>query len=327
MTNANGVSIYFPYKRTSYVDKACDTYEQIGMDSDYADCIKKFAALETSGQIAAGGTSSPLSSLFGLGGSSGSSGSADVIGQLLSGFLGSGRSIAGLDETNTDFMTAADTKSAAEYLSQNYFDPTNLVWEQKDGKYTMTLPDSQWELIHSVDMNMFYFDGEGYVDLGLDNLFSWDDEGNLVADTDKDWVSINGQPVAYYHTDTILGEDKDVNMGYVPAMLNGDRVNLIIVFEGADGYIAGTNYDYADTETDTVAKNLTELKEGDTLDFLCDFYGTDMEYQDSYYLGDQMTVSADMEISNSYLGGGEARILYRFTDIYNQEYWSEAIFA
>ncbi len=327
MTNANGVSIYFPYKRTSYVDKACDTYEQIGMDSDYADCIKKFAALETSGQIAAGGTSSPLSSLFGLGGSSGSSGSADVIGQLLSGFLGSGRSIAGLDETNTGFMAAADTDSAADYLSQNYFDPTNLVWEQKDGKYTMTLSDSQWELIHSVDMNLFYFDGEGYVDLGLDNLFSWDDEGNLVADTDKDWVSINGQPVAYYHTDTIVGEDKDVNMGYVPAMLNGDRVNLIIVFEGADGYIAGANYDYADTETDTVAKNLTELQEGDTLDFLCDFYGTDMEYRDSYYLGDQMTVSADMEISNTYLGDGDVRILYRFTDIYNQEYWSEAIAA
>ncbi|MCH5197063.1 MAG: peptidase C11, partial [Oscillospiraceae bacterium] len=128
-----------------------------------------------------------------------------------------------------------------------------------------------------------------------------------------------------YHTDTIENSDGTyTDMGYVPAMLNGERVNLIIVFEGSDAYIAGAT-DYYTDETETVAKSLTELKEGDKLDFICDYYTRDLQYQDSYYLGEQMTVSSEMVISNVSLGENEARITYLFTDIYNQEYWSEAI--
>ena len=314
MTNAYGVSIYFPYKRTSYVDKACDTYEDIGMNSEYAECIRKFASLETSGQIAAGGSSSPISSIFG-GSSSYSSGSSDIIGQLISGFLGGGRSVIdGLDENNTSFMKDVDTNSASEYLANNYFDASNLVWEQKDGKYVMTLPETQWELVHGLDRNMFYDDGEGWVDLGMDNTFYFDDDGNLVADDERNWVAINGQIVAYYHTDSIKNADGSyTDMGYVPAMLNGERVNLIIVFEHKNG------------ETETVAKSLTELQIGDKLDFICDFYSYDKVYQDSYYLGEQMTVTNEMKVTNADVGSGKVRITYCFTDIYNQEYWTPAI--
>lgn len=327
MTNAYGVSIYFPYKRTSYVDKACDTYEDIGMNSEYAECIRKFASLETSGQIAAGGSSSPISSIFGSGGSSYSSGSSDLIGQLISGFLGGGRSVIdGLDENNTAFMKDINTSDASEYLANNYFDASNLVWEQKNGKYVMTLPETQWELVNGLDRNMFYDDGEGWVDLGLDNTFYFDDDGNLVADDGRDWVAINGQIVAYYHTDSIKNADGSyTDMGYVPAMLNGERVNLILVFEGKNGYIAGANTDYKNGETQTVAKNLTELQNGDKLDFICDFYSYDRVYQDSYYLGEQMTVTNDMKVTNADVGSGRVRITYCFTDIYNQEYWSPAI--
>ena len=327
MTNAYGVSIYFPYKRTSYVDPACSTYTQIGMDSDYAECIRQFAKLETSGQIAAGGSSSPIGSLFGLGGSSGSSGAgAEVIGQLLGSFLGgSGKSIDGLNKDNTDFMTSIDDNTAADYISQHYFDASNLVWQEDDGKYTMELPEAQWNMVHAVDMNMFYDDGTGYLDLGLDNLFTRDGE-TLIADTDKDWVAINGQTVAYYHTDTIKDSDGNrVDMGYVPAMLNGDRVNLIIVFEDGDGYIAGASTDYNNGETETSPKNSSALTPGDRLDFICDYYSYDMQYQDTYYLGDTITVTDDLKITNESVGSGEARISYLFTDIYNQEYWSEVI--
>jgi len=327
MSNAYGVSIYFPYKRTSYVDSACTTYDQIGMDSDYAKCIRQFAKLETSGQIAAGGSSSPVGSLFGLGGSSGSSGSSDMITQLLGSFLGgsSGRSITGLDSSNTDFMNEGDNAEAADYLADHYFDPSNLIWEEKDGSYVMELPDSQWDMVHSIDMNMFYDDGTGYVDLGLDNLFTLD--GNvLTADTDRSWLAINGQTVAYYHTDSITDENgKKVDMGYVPAMLNGDRVNLIIVLEDGEGYIAGASTDYRNGETETCAKNSAALNPGAKLDFICDYYSYDMEYQDSYYLGETLTVTDNMTVENAVIPDGEVRITYLFTDIYDQDYWSEAI--
>lgn len=332
MTNAYGVSIYFPYKRTSYVDPACNAYKQIGMDSEYSKCIQQFASLETSGQIAAGGSSSsPLTSILG-GLSGGSSGGSDMIGQLLSGFL-SGRSmnIDGLDSSNTGFMkeNPLSDDDTSDYISANYFDSTNLVWDKtSDGKYMIELPENQWKLVHAVDKNVFYDDGSGYIDLGLDNVYQYDDEGNLIADTDDTWISINGQPVAYYHTDTTeYGNDQYYISGYVPAKLNGDRVNLILAFdnENPNGYIAGVTNDYKDGETNTVAKSDITLNNGDRLEFLCDYYSYSGDYMDSYYLGEPVTVKDNMTISDTEIGEGKSIITYRFTDIYNQEYWTEKI--
>ena len=41
-------------------------------------------------------------------------------------------------------------------------------------------------------------------------------------------------------------------------------------------------------------------------------------------LGKQMTVTDNMEISNTYLDS-KPLILYRFTDIYDQHYWTPAV--
>lgn len=329
MTNAYGVSIYFPYQRTSQVDSACSTYSQIGMDSEYSKCIRQFASLETSGQIAAGGTSSPVSSILGSFVSGGSGGSSDIIGSLLSGFLGGDRSISGLDDSNTSYMSenALSQDETAEYISLNYFDANNLVWTENGNEYTMVLPETQWDLVHKLDKNVFYDDGSGYIDLGLDNVYSFDGDGNLIADTDRTWIAINGQPVAYYHTDTVEnGDDYSIN-GYVPVMLNDERAKLLLVFDNENpyGFIAGAVTDYTEGQTDTVAKSMTELAVGDKLDFVCDYYTYEGEYLDSYYLGEQMTVTEDMEISNVDVGDGEIKITYCFTDMYNQEYWTEAI--
>ncbi|MBR4201776.1 MAG: peptidase C11 [Oscillospiraceae bacterium] len=332
MTNAYGVSIYFPYKRASMVDSACSTYNQINMDQSYIKCIRQFASLETSGQIAAGGSGSPLDSLFG-GASGGSSGSADMIGSLLSGFLGSGlsngRSISGLDESNIGFMQESplSEQETANYLSLNYFDANNLYWKQEDGQYKLSLTKDQWKLVHSLDKNMFYDDGSGYVDLGLDFLYEFDDNDNLIADTARDWLAVNGQIVAYYHTDTVENGDQRSIYGYIPAMLNGERVKLLVVFDDANpqGKIIGAESDYRNNETETVAKSMTEIQDGDTLEFVCDYYSYDGDYLDSFYLGEPMTVNGALTLTNEDVGAGAVKITYLFTDMYNQEYWTEAI--
>ena len=342
MTNAYGVSIYFPYRRSTYVDKICNTYSQIGMNSSYAKCIQDFAALSTSGQVATGGSNGSFSSLFdSLGGyssgyttgsSSSYSGSQDEISALLNAFLGGGYgSISGLTGSNTGYLSgrSMSTEDTVEYISDNFFGSASLVWnETSDGGYTMSLSEDQWSLVHELDLNMFYDDGQGYVDLGLDNIYSFDENGSLVADTARDWLAINGQPVAYYHIDTIDDGENYTITGRVPAMLNGERVELILVFDNENpyGYVAGASKQYnEETETMTVAKNLVEISNGDKIDFLCDFYSYSGEFQDSYYLGEQMTVDGDLEISNVDIGEGDAVITYRFTDIYNQEYWSDSI--
>lgn len=330
MTNAFGVSIYFPYQRTSYVDKACSNYSAIGMNDEYSKCIRQFASLETSGQIQAGGSSNAGSSLFGLF-NGGSGGNSDAISSLLGSFLG-GRSnvIDDLDETNTDFMdnSGISTDDAAEYISMNYFDPNAiLLWDTDGDTAKLTLSEEQWKLVHSVDMNMFYDDGSGYLDLGLDNTYTFDENGALVAETDRTWISIDGHPVAYYHLDTVEeGNDKYTITGRVPALLNGDRVNLILVFDNDNpyGFIAGYQSAYVNGETETVAKLETDLQEGDKITFICDFYSYDQEYQDTYTIG-EVTYHEDMQISNTDVGEGKVKIAYLFTDIYNQKYWTTAL--
>ena len=318
MSNSYGLSIFFPYRKTSNVSAAVNTYNAIGMDDSYAQCIREFASVEMSGQVTSSGGlgANALGSLLGSGYSSGSSGgsSIDLIGGLLGSFLGGG----GMDFFSDRALSVDQT---VQYLSDNYFDVSYLVWQDRgDGQAVISMPEDQWKLLTGLDLNCFYDDGEGFVDLGIDNLYEFDENGYLLAPTDRTWLAVNGQPVAYYHEYSSGG----VTTGRIPAFLNGELVDLIVVFDDSNpyGYIAGARTVYDEGETETVAKNLTELSPGDTLDFVCDFYSYEGEYQDSYYLGEQMTVSEEMEISNVDLGDGGVRVLYRFTDIYQQHYWT-----
>ena len=336
MSGSNGISIYFPYRKTSSVDKAVSTYSAIGMDDSYSQAIREFASLEVSGQASAGGSASSLSSLlgslYGTGAASSSSsyGGTDMIGSLMEAFLGGGFDmISGLSSSNTGFLSgrSMSTEDTVAYLEQNWFDAGALVWtENAAGQTVISLPEDQWDLIESVDLNMFYDDGEGYIDLGLDNLYSWDEDDNLVADTDRTWLAVNGQPVAYYHEST---DEDGVIRGYIPAFLNGVRVELIVTFDSENprGAIVGAREVYVDGETDTVAKSCEELAAGDTLEFICDYYTYDGEYVNSYYLGEPMTVTEQMELSNVDVGSGPVLILYRFTDIYQNNYWTPSITA
>ncbi|MCR4755991.1 MAG: peptidase C11 [Lachnospiraceae bacterium] len=336
MTNAYGLSIYFPYKKASRVDSMVDTYEAIGMDEEYSKCIQSFASMNVAGQVAQGGTASPAGSIFGdmAESSTGSSlDSAAMIGQLLTSFMGSDfSSISGLSAANTAFLgRSLDIDAASEYIAANHFDENAIMWTANEyGDTVITLPEDQWALVSDLELNVFYDDGTGYVDLGLDNVFEYDEEGNLLAPTDRTWLSIEGQPVAYYHLDTQGDENDYIITGRVPCMLNDVRCELIIAFtsDNEDGYIAGACFDYVDGETDTIAKNLTELEIGDKIDFLCDYYGYDREYEDSYYLGEEFTVQKDMKdilISNTDVGEGTALMTYCFTDLYGQKHWTTAL--
>ena len=318
MTNAYGISIYFPYQKTSSVSNAVATYEAIGMDSNYTRCIQQFASMETGGQAVAGGASSPLSSLLGGGYSGGFSSSSDISG-ILSGLLGGGG--------EGFFGRSLDMDSAVEYLTDNQFDAGQLVWTPYGDSYSMVLAPEQWALVHDLQLNVFYDDGEGYIDLGLDNIFEFTEDGDLLGEYDGTWLAIDQQPVAYYYTDSVFDGDNYTITGRVPVLLNGDRANLILVFDNAHpyGYIAGARMDYVNGETETIAKGVTELTEGDVIEFVCDYYGYDGSYQNSYLIGDPLTYTGNHEISNVYIDADNAQATYLFTDIYNQEYWTPAI--
>ncbi len=332
MTNAYGLSIFFPMSKTSYVDSAVATYEAIGLDDDYANCIKAFAGMEVGGQAVSGGSSSALDSLLGSFGSftqSSTSGQSSLSGDLVSSMLSSllGGSLSGFDLSGLGFLgRSLDVKSASTYLAENRLDPTALIWQNNGKTNEMYLTEEQWGLVKTVELNVFFDDGEGYLDLGLDNVYEISEYGGLVGEYDGTWLAVNDQPVAYYYLDTFDDGKNYTITGRVPALLNGTRVDLMLVFdnENPNGFIAGAQTDYIGGETSTEAKLVT-LQDGDTLDFLCDYYDYDGNYEDSYMLGDRMTVKGTPVISNVYIDADAAAPCYRLTDIYNQTYWTPLI--
>ena len=63
---------------------------------------------------------------------------------------------------------------------------------------------------------------------------------------------------------------------------------------------------------------------GDTIDLLCDYYSYEGEYLDSYMLGEPLIIGeGELVIANATLPT-DAHLLftYRFTDLYQQHYWT-----
>ena len=448
ITNAYGLSIYFPKSSLRSVNSMIRLYESIGMDDSWSDSVKTYATLESSGQIAASsgssygsssgslldillggmtgsdsygydpygtqssgsggsfsgssGSSSSGSSLLDLlfgdsgtvetydsynsmseedlynmlyGGSgayaSGGSGSGwgssygstygtsygssqgDLLSQLLGGYTTtSGESYGGLDYSSLlgGYGAYGDSSSGGYsdfYGSGSYSDSTDsllglaaqmlfgrafvgsetLELSEKDGQQVMVLDEDRWEQVTDVELNVFADDGGGFLDLGLDNVAEYNDDGDLIDAWDGTWLTLQGQPCAVY---PISDEDEDGNGLYItrkfiPALLNGERVNLIAEFneETGEDRILGAQSVYDDGE---VGKGYAEMNGGDVLTLVCDYYGYDGVFRAQYTLGDPLIVPEDGEltVANMEIAGGEDdRLLftYRLTDLYQAHYW------
>ncbi len=307
MTNAYGISIFFPYKNKSYVKSAVNTYNAIGLDSEYSRCIQQFATLQQGGQM---GSSSGFSSGMGggldigslLGGmSSGSGGGSADFSGILGSLLGGGRSVE----------LGLDPDTAAIALADNQFDAGKLDdWTKENGHKLLKLSSEDWEQVHSLQLNLFYNDGEGYINLGLDNQYSFTRDGALLGEYDCTWVAIgtltadgsaeNVQPVMFNYQNAELDGDVLTTTGTVPVLLNDELANLVIIFtdniktgESVDAYVAGVRYDYEklELEEDAVSAEakVAELQDGDQIQFVADYYTTDGEFEDSYRIGSPIT--------------------------------------
>ena len=207
----------------------------------------------------------------------------------------------------------------------------------------LTLTDEQWALIQNVELNVFVDDNGGFIDLGLDNVFEFD--GNdLLLDFDGTWLTVNGHVAAFY----LDSAEDGVTTGHIPAMLTqtqpvelpfagegglssqGETVTqlvyLDVVFDDAnpDGVITGARPMYED-DTDVVAKGDIQIKNGDKIDFLCDYYTYDGEFESAYKLGEPLTVGADgLEILYYALDNVNCSVTWRLTDIYGNHFWTPA---
>ena len=75
-----------------------------------------------------------------------------------------------------------------------------------------------------------------------------------------------------------------------------------------------------------ILKN-AELSEGDKLEFVADYYGTDGEFQDSYRISEEIAWTPDMQIGYIDMSELKSNLVatFLFTDIYNNEHWTSAL--
>lgn len=332
ITNANGLSIYFPYGKLNTVSSMVDTYEKIDMDESYTEAIKSFANLNIGGQMASqGGGLLDVLLGAGQGTSSPSQGvSGNVISSLLGNFLSQGNfsSLLGGDGQATSWLNTQQITGSSQYYSENMLDPASIKLSQKNGQRVLQLTEKEWELVHSIELNVFIDDGEGYIDLGRDNVFEFNQDGDLIVEFDGTWITLNGQVVSYFMSSYDVKGDDYTIMGRVPALLNGQRVDIMVSFSQDDPYgsVLGANVIYDENlETPNQAKGLVEINAEDKIDFLCDFYSYEGDFNDSYLLGDQYTATGSWRIENLELTNTDYLMSYKLTDIYDNSYWTPAV--
>ena len=364
MTNSYGLSVYFPYYNSQYVNNVESIYDKIGVSAEYTRCVQTYAAVELAGQYISGGSGSPFNSLYGIfgsgdygdsyyyGNSSGSGYSSSDIYSMLGDLLGGDLGGFSSDYSSSDFSffrsANIDLQKIADYVSENQFDESALKWQKNaKGQPVIKLAEDQWELVDSITLNMFYDDGEGLIDLGSDNVFEFDEEGNLLGINDHTWLTIDGHFMSYYYESMTVDGDNYVITGHAPILYNDQEANLIIRFtsEQPDGFIDGiqlleetetpnigklldsvTVGEKADLESDADIETANAIKEGDKIEFLADFYDYKGNFLDQYVLGDPWIVGNETpEIANMDVGEGDALAMYCFTDIYSKQYWTDII--
>lgn len=272
------------------------------------------------------------------GGSSyGSSSSGSGLSSLLN-MLGGYTSADGTSYGGMDYGTILGGSNAApssDLLSQAaqmlfgraMVGSDQLKVTEKDGQNVLILDEDKWEQVLAADLEVFVDDGGGYLDLGLDNVAEYNDDGDLIDDWDGTWLTLNGEPVAIY---PISDEDDDddglyITRKYIPAFLNGQRVRLIAEFNeetGTDSILGAEEV----LDTGVQGKGLIEIQPGDTIQLVCDYYHYDGTFDAQYTLGSLITVPDDgtLTLVNQTIegnAGDRCLFTYRLTDIYQARWY------
>ena len=354
ISNAYGLSIYFPYRSSKYVGTVLRTYDAIDMNEEYSELIRNFATYQGAGQVSSGGSHSAYSSYSGSDYSSAyqTMSSEELIMDMLSLFMNGGYT----QEPSYDsyYGSALDLlfggrslDKVSKYIAENHFD-ADLNW--KDGK--IALSEKQWSMVDALKMNLFIDNGEGYIDMGKDSIYDIDENGNLLAPEDLTWIAISADnktwvQVPYYDLYSTTDGDNTIYTGRIPVLVNGKYANLITMIDDNEAKIAGIAYDYKE-DSDVVAKSVSDLnatesvtlnidgKEeridlsdiaaGDVIVPVCDFYDYDGNLVDGFELDNKLTVNDKIYLGDIALGSEyKTLISYEFTDLYGQKYYSAPV--
>ncbi len=221
-SDVNGMTIYFPYTDLSYFNSVVSMYQNIGMDDQYVQFISNFISVMLGGQSGYTEQNTPVES-------------EDPYTEDWS-------SYDWYDEELVDSYEDDYQETAGDYY--------DLIVTEKNGGYVLSLTDEEWSTIVGIGLQVYLDDGEGYIYLGSDNVYEFDEDGDLMISFDNTWVSVNYQTVTFYAEEDTYTEDGFwYTYGSAPAYLNGEPVDIIIMWDDNNpyGYVVGARYYYEGT--------------------------------------------------------------------------------
>jgi len=292
----NGLCLYFPYMNLDKVGSALDVYRDIGLSDSYRDFIITFANVMVGGQVySGGGTANPL----------------------------------GGDDYDPDYWTDLDWVDEGQiagwndFFAENCYDGSELVINEKGDNFVLSLSDNDWDMITTIYQRVFLDDGEGYIDLGADAMYEFDNDGDLLIDFDNTWVALDGELVCFYTQEDVNDGNTRYTYGVAPVLYNGKDAELVVVWDNdyPEGYVAGWRYT---TTGSGSQKGLFEFENGMVFDILCDYYTYDGDYEAQYKWG-EIRVNGPLKVSYEDVGDADCMVYYELYDIYCNTYWTESV--
>ena len=186
-------------------------------------------------------------------------------------------------------------------------DVSELAPVQDDNYFDIVIPADELNNIQSIYFTAWVKeDDDYYTQIYQDSNVEIDDSGKILTEFDGIIYTINGEWACLYEVDS--GEDY---IRYaVPALLNEQEVNLIVLYDNAnpDGKVVGAMPIY-DSNTGMAPKQLLQINDGDVVQLLYyaeKFYDVDDPLSDDepsdddivWYEGNQFTADGSLVVES-----------------------------
>lgn len=210
-------------------------------------------------------------------------------------------------------------------------DVSDITPEQDESYFDIVIPPEELANIETIYFTAWVQEEDGYyTQIYEDSYVEIDESGKILTEFDGIITTINGEWACLYEIDS--GEDY---IRYaVPAYLNGQEVNLIVLYDdfNPEGKVIGAMPVY-DPETGMAPKQMIKIKDGDVIQLLYyaeRFYDIDDDSEPSeddaiWYEGNEFTVEGELLVENWEVL--EGIYLYGFTivDLQGNVYYTDFI--
>ena len=196
------------------------------------------------------------------------------------------------------------------------------------------MPENVWKII--VDSREVYYQkcDEGWRYLGTDEAGMLDENDRPLVSTDGYWIHVGNQLISYETKDAVSTDEGVVYKGTTRALLNDSReIILDIEWEPVNDDTADevtgkiTGYEFADNESFFMEKGKYELKPGDTIRFIFDYYNEEGKLIKSEPYGKSIVVTSmsALKVNDRYLGECDLKYGIILIDAYQRSFATEML--